>query len=84
MAAKRGLAREGAECLGETGAQATLGKGVFEEIVGGGGAREISIAQEIQAGGDDGNLDLEEARLVGGDLFEASGSWRIVVKRAMR
>ena len=73
MAAKRGLAREGAECLGETGAQATLGKGVFEEVVGGGGAREISIAQEIQAGGDDGNLDLEEARLVGGDLFEASG-----------
>ena len=28
------LAREGAECLGETGAQATLGKGVFEEVVG--------------------------------------------------
>ena len=67
------MAREGAECLGETGAQATLGKGVFEEVVGGGGAREIGIAQEIQAGGDDGNLNLEEARLVGGDLFEASG-----------
>ena len=73
MAAKRGLARKGAECLGEAGAQATLGKGVFEEVVGGGGAGEIGIAQEIQAGGDDGNLDLEEARLVGGDLFEASG-----------
>ena len=74
MATKRCLAGEGAEGLGQAGAQAALGEGVFEKIVGGGSVGKIGVAQEVKAGGDDGDLNLEEARLVGGDLFEASGS----------
>ena len=74
MAAKWCLAGEGTEGLGQAGTQAALGEGVLEEIVGGGGAGKIRVAQEVQASGNDGDLDLQEARLVGGDLFEAAGS----------
>ena len=74
MAAKRGLAGKGPQGLGQAGAQAALGKGVLEEIVGRGRPREIGVAQKVQSRGDDGDLDLEKARLVGGDFFEASGS----------
>ena len=47
VTAKRCLAGEGAEGLGQAGAQATLGEGVFEKIVGGGGMGKIGVAQAV-------------------------------------
>ena len=41
------LLREGAEGLGQAGAQTALGEGVFEKIVGGGGMGKIRVAQEV-------------------------------------
>ena len=41
------VAGEGAEGLGQAGAQTALGEGVFEKIVGGGGMGKIRVAQEV-------------------------------------